>query len=89
MQTDENATWKTCLDYLKDVDQSAFDFTDYKKDHYVRIPATFARTKGKDKRYELTVYANVSTVMGSLNNYDSVDAFCSYGQRSIREAIGQ
>lgn len=95
MQTDPNATWKTGIDFLKNVDQSAFTFDSKKEAVYTRILATYARTKSSNDEYENTIYTNVSSIIGSFSQtYDSskgktVEEFCQYGYRTLATAIGK
>lgn len=95
MQTDPNATWKTGINFLKDVDQSAFIFDSKKESVYTRILATYARTESSNDEYENTIYTNVGTIIGSFSQtYDSskgktVKEFCQYGYNTLATAIGK
>lgn len=95
MQTDPNATWRKGLEFLKDVDQSAFIFDSAKEAVYKRTLATYARTQSSDDEYENTIYTQVASIIGSLSQtYDSskdktVAEFCQYGYNTLATAIGK
>lgn len=88
LQSDAQSSWVNSLDMFKGGDQSAFVFNDYKKDKYVRIPATYARTNNINKTYELTIYSEMMAIMDGLGNYTSMAEFCSNAQGIMERAIG-
>ena len=87
MQQDENALWKKSYTFLEGVDQSAFTFTDYKKDAYTRIQATYARTGNAEKTYESGFYDEATSIFVTLGT-KTVDSFIGTAQDQLTRFIG-
>lgn len=87
IQQQENAEWKTPYSFLQGVDQSAFTFTDYKKDCYTRIQATYARTGNTDRTYESGFYDEVTAIFATLGT-KSLDNFIGTAQDQLVRFIG-
>ena len=73
--------------FLQGVDQSAFTFTDYKKDCYTRIQATYARTGNTDRTYESGFYDEVTAIFATLGT-KSLDNFIGTAQDQLVRFIG-
>ena len=89
MQNASDASWKTGIDFIADVDQSAFVFDAEKESVYTRILATYAR--GKYPTKERTVYDAVTQQIQSLcsKTYENetVEKFCQDAQAAVRQKL--
>ena len=88
MQTAETASWKTCFEFLKDVDQSAFVFSSDMESKYTRIPAAYARSSASTKaEFESSVYTQVESSINSLGSASNLANFLQEAQSDLEATV--
>lgn len=88
MQTAESASWKTCFEFLKDVDQSAFVFSNDMAGKYTRIPAAYARSAASTKaEFEASVYTQVESTINSLGSASNLSSFLQEAQSDLEKTV--
>jgi multiple sugar transport system substrate-binding protein len=88
MQTAEDASWKTCFDFLKGVDQSAFVFSSTLASKYTRIPAAYAKSSKSTKaEFESSVYTQVESSINSLGSASKLAEFLKEAQSDLETTV--